>query len=160
MAGEQALEPVAERSTVDRVFGIVGAAMLALALVFFVRSLLPGGSDEGASPASAPVPALAILSPAAGAVLDQPAALEFDAGAPLVLGPTGWAAGGRHVHLFVGGTEVMATAADLRRVSGTRYRWTLPRVATGETTLRLAWSGEDHRTLAEGASAAVAVRLR
>lgn len=158
MAGEQALEPVGERSTVDRVFGIVGAAMLALALAFFVRSLLPGGSDRGAAPP--PVPALAILSPAPGTVLDQPAAVEFDAGAPLVLGPAGWAADGRHVHLFVGGTEVMATATDVRRVSGTRYRWTLPRVPPGETSLRLAWSGEDHRTLEEGASTAVPVRLR
>jgi hypothetical protein len=146
----------AERSTADRVFGIAGAAMLLLAAAFFVRSLLPGGADAG----PAAVPALAILSPAPGAVLDQPAEVEFDAGARLVLGPTGWEAEGRHVHLFVGGTEVMAAAGQVAPVRGTVYRWTLPRVAPGETTLRLAWSGADHRGIDEGASAPVPVRLR
>lgn len=156
---EQAVQGERERSTTDRVFAVVGGTMLLLAAVFFVRSLLPGGADTGERP-PAPVPTLAILSPAPGAEVEQPAEVVFDAGAKLTLGPTGWEADGRHVHLFAGGTEVMAGASDVAHVRGTRYRWTLPRLPSGETALRLTWSGEDHRSMAEGASAAVSVRLR
>lgn len=155
---EQAVPAEAERSASDRVFGIVGAAMLLLAGVFFVRSLLPGESDAGAAPSA--VPALAILAPTPGAALDQPAEVVFDAGARLVLGPAGWESYGRHVHLFAGGTEVMARAGDLAPVRGTVYRWTLPRLPSGETTLRLAWSGADHREIEAGATPPVPVRLR
>lgn len=153
MQGERA----AAGGTADRVFGIVGGTMLLLAAFFFVRSLLPGGSDPGPA---ADVPQMRLLAPVPGAVLDQPAAVEFDAGAALVLRPAGWEAGGRHVHLMAGGTELMAAGADLTHLRGTRYRWTLPRLPAGETELRLVWSGADHRALAEGASEAVTVRLR
>lgn len=156
MAAEQV---AGERLMSDRIFGVVGVVLVLLGLFFWVRSFGEGGSDTGAGPAVA-VPALAVLSPAAGAELAQPASVEFDAGAPLTLGPTGWTAAGRHLHLFVGGTELMASATDLRQVSGTRYRWTLPRLPAGETTLRLAWSDESHRTIPDGASAPVTVRLR
>lgn len=156
MAAEQV---AGERRVSDRVFGAVGVVLVALGLFFWVLSFGEGGSDTGAGPATA-VPALSILGPAAGAELAQPAAVEFDAGASLTLGPTGWTADGRHLHLFVGGTELMASASDLRQVSGTRYRWTLPRLPAGEATLRLAWSDENHRTIPEGASAPVTVRLR
>lgn len=155
MAAEQG-----ERLASDRVFGVVGGVLLLLGLVFLVRSFGEGGSDTGARPAAAAVPTLSILSPAPGAELAQPAAVELDAGTALVAGPTGWTAEGRHLHLFAGGTELMATTAEMRHLGGTRYRWALPRLPAGETTLRLAWSDERHRTLPEGASAPVPVRLR
>ncbi|HEU0016263.1 MAG TPA: hypothetical protein VFQ45_21470 [Longimicrobium sp.] len=145
-----------ERLASDRVFGVLGGLALLLAAVFFVRSLLPGGRDEGA----VRIPRLVLLSPAPGAEVAQPAVVELDAGARLVLRADGWSAGGRHLHLFVGGTELMAAGGELAAVGGTRYRWTLPRLPAGPATLRLAWSGADHRTLAEGASAPVPVRLR
>lgn len=148
-----------ERPVADRVFGIVGGVLVLLALVFWIRSCGEGGSDTGVRPASA-IPALAILTPTPGAELPQPAVVELDAGAPLTLGPTGWTAAGRHLHLFVGGTELMAAATELAPAGGTRYRWTLPRLPAGETTLRLAWSDERHRTIPQGASAAVPIRLR
>lgn len=148
-----------ERLLADRIFGAVGVLMVLLGLFFWIRSFGEGGSDTGAGRAPA-VPALAILSPAAGAALDQPAAVELEAGARLTLGPTGWTAGGRHLHLFAGGTELMASATELRHLGGTRYRWTLPRLPAGETTLRLAWSDERHRTIADGASPPVAVRFK
>jgi hypothetical protein len=157
MAAEQGADG---RLVSDRVFGAVGIVLVVLGLFFWIRSFGEGGSDTGAGPAAAAIPTLAIVSPAAGAQLDQPAAVEFDAGAALVLGPTGWTADGRHLHLFAGGTELMASAAELQHVSGTRYRWTLPRLPAGETTLRLAWSDERHRTIEQGASATVPVRLR
>ena len=148
-----------ERLMADRVFGIVGGVLVLLALVFWIRSCGEGGSDTGAGPATA-VPTLAILAPSPGAELDQPVVVEFDAGAALTLGPTGWTADGRHLHLFAGGTELMASATELSPAGGTRYRWTLPRLPFGETTLRLAWSDESHRTIPQGASDTVAVRLR
>jgi hypothetical protein len=144
----------------DRVFGWIGGLLVLLGLVFLVRSLLPGGSDTGAGPVRTPIPTLAILSPAPGATVVQPLVVELDAGAALALGPTGWTADGRHLHLFAGGTEVMATATELRPAGGTRYRWTLQPLAGDTTTLRLAWSDERHRTIPEGASAPVPVRLR
>lgn len=144
----------------DRVFGVIGGILLLLGVVFLVRSFLPGGSDTGAGPAAGAIPTLSILSPAAGAQVAQPMVVEFDAGAPLELGPTGWTADGRHLHLFAGGTELMATSTEIEPLGGTRYRWRLQRLAGDTTTLRLAWSDERHRTLSQGASAAVPVRLR
>lgn len=147
------------RMASDRVFGVIGGAMLLLALGFFVRSLMPGGSDTGAGP-SAGVPRLQIVSPAADARVAQPAVVEFDAGAPLVLGPSGWTASGRHLHLFVGGTELMAASTEIRPVRGTRYAWSLPRLPAGATTLRMTWSDERHRSMAEGASRTVPIVIR
>jgi hypothetical protein len=156
MAAEQG---AGERLVADRIFGVVGTVLVLLGLVFWVKSFAVGGSDTGGRPAP-PVPVLAIVSPAAGAAVDQPAAVEFDAGSTLVLGPTGWTADGRHLHLLAGDTELMASAVELRHVGGTRYRWTLPRLPAGETTLRLAWSDPNHRTIPDGASRTVPVRLR
>ena len=155
MAAEQG-----DRRVSDRIFGAVGVAMVLLGVFFWIRSFGEGGSDTGARPAAAAVPALAIVSPAAGTEVDQPAAVELDAGSTLTLGPTGWTAEGRHLHLFAGGTELMAAATELRHVGGTRYRWTLPGLPAGETTLRLAWSDERHRTIPDGASPPVSVRLK
>jgi hypothetical protein len=156
---EMAAEQVAgERLVADRIFGVVGTVLVVLGLIFWVKSFAEGGSDTG-RPAP-PVPVLAILSPAPGAELRQPAAVEFDAGSTLVLGPTGWTADGRHLHLFAGDQELMPSAADLRQVSGTRYRWTLPRLPAGATSLRVAWSDETHRTIPDGASRTVPVVLR
>ena len=149
MAAEQV---GSERRVSDRVFGAIGVAMVLLGVFFWIRSFGEGGSDTGARPGAAAVPTLAIVSPAAGAELAQPAEVELDAGSALTLGPTGWTAEGRHLHLFAGGTELMAAATELRHVGGTRYRWTLPRLPAGETTLRLAWSDERHRTIPDGAS--------
>jgi hypothetical protein len=148
-----------ERPMADRVFGIVGGVMVLLGLVFLVRSFMEGGSDTGSGPASA-VPQIRIVSPAAGAALPQPASVEFDAGAPLVLGPTGWTAAGRHLHLFAGGTELMASATEITAVQGTRYRWALPRLPAGSTTLRMTWSGETHQSIPQGASQTISVTLQ
>lgn len=156
MAAEQV---AGERLASDRIFGVIGVVLVLAGLIYFVLSFREGGSDTGAGPAAA-IPTLAMISPAAGAELAQPAAVEFDAGATLVLGPTGWTADGRHLHLFAGGTELMAASNELVHLGGTRYRWTLPRLPAGETTLRLAWSDETHRTIPEGASPTVPVRLR
>lgn len=141
--------------TADRVYGILGAALVVLALFFLLR----GEADTGAAPPAA-VPQLNLVEPAEGAEATLPLGVVFDAGVPLVVGPMGWNAGGRHVHLRVGGTELMAGGGDIRPLGGTRYRWTVPSLPRGEQTLQLAWSDEQHRPLAEGASRTVRVRVR
>ena len=159
MAAEQGTDG-GERLVSDRVFGWIGGGLLLLGLFFLVRSFLPGGSDTGAGPGAGGIPALRILSPAPGDTVDQPVVVEFDAGARLEPGPTGWTADGRHLHLFAGQAEMMATSAEIERAGGTRYRWRMQRLPHGATTLRLAWSDERHRTIEPGASPPVPVQLR
>lgn len=141
--------------TMDRVYAVVAAGLLVLALFFLVRG---GPADTGTAPAG--VPRLALLEPREGAEVAAPVGVVFDAGTPLELGPAGWNAGGRHVHLRVGGTELMAGSADVAPLGGNRYRWTVPTLPGGEQTLQLMWSDEAHRPLAEGASRPVRVRVR
>ncbi len=140
----------------DRVYGIIGAALAVLALFFLLRG---GDADTGAA-APASVPQLAVQEPRDGAEAALPLAVVFDAGVPLTAGPSGWNAAGRHVHLLVGGTELMAGGNDIQPLGGTRYRWTVAALPRGEQTLRLSWSDEQHRAVAEGASRPVRVRIR
>lgn len=140
----------------DRVYGIVAAALAVLALFFLFRG---GPADTGADrPAAAP--AITLIEPREGAEVTLPVAVVFDAGTRLVAGPMGWNAAGRHVHLRVGGAELMAAPGDVQPLGGTRYRWTVPALPGGEQTLQLTWSDEQHRPLAEGASPPVRVRVR
>ena len=140
----------------DRVYGMVAAALAVLALFFLFRG---GPADTGADrPAAAP--AITLVEPRDGAEVALPLAVVFDAGTRLTAGPMGWNAAGRHVHLRAGGTELMAPTGDVQPLGGTRYRWTVPVLPRGEQTLQLTWSDEQHRPLAEGASRAVRVRVR
>ena len=142
-------------SAADRVYAMVAGGLLVLALFFLVRG---GPADTGADRAGAPQ--LAVVEPREGGEVGLPLAVVFDAGTRLELGPAGWNAGGRHVHLRVGGAELMAGSADVTPLGGTRYRWTVPALPAGEQTLQLVWSDEGHRPVAEGASRAVRVRVR
>ena len=141
---------------VDRVYGIVAAALVLLALFYLLR----GGPADTGPAAAAGVPQLSVVEPRDGAAVSLPAGVVFDAGTRLEVGPMGWNAGGRHVHLLVGGTELMAGAGDVQPLGGTRYRWTVPSLPAGAQTLRLTWSDEAHRPLAEGASRPVKVTVR
>jgi hypothetical protein len=140
---------------VDRVYGIVAAGLIVLALFFLVRG---GPSDTGAAPAGAP--RLVVVEPREGGEVTLPLGVVFDAGTRLEAGPMGWNAGGKHVHLRVGGTELMAGTADLAPLGGNRYRWTVPALPAGEQTIQLTWSDESHRPVAEGASSPVRVRVK
>ena len=142
-----------QRST-DRAYGIIAAALALLALFFLLRG---GPADTGAA---AGVPRLSVVEPREGAEVSLPAGVVFDAGTRLEVGPMGWNAGGRHVHLLVGGTELMAGADDVQPLGGNRYRWTVPSLPRGGHTLQLTWSDEAHRPLAEGASRPVKVIVR
>jgi hypothetical protein len=142
-------------TTMDRVYGAVGVAAVLLALFFLVR----GGAKDDGSARPAAVPRLVIVDPAAGAEVEQPVTVTFDAGTELA--PDGGdPRAGRHVHVRAGPSELMAAIGDVKPVSGTRYRWTLPRLPAGTHALQLYWSDARHRPLAEGASDSVVVRLR
>ncbi|HYW05751.1 MAG TPA: hypothetical protein VE913_02280 [Longimicrobium sp.] len=141
----------------DRVYGGVAAAMVALALFFLIRG---GPADSGAAATPAPPPALTLVEPRDGAEVSGPLAVVFDAGVALEAGPMGPHSDGRHVHLRVAGTELMAGTADVKPAGGTRYRWTVPTLPAGEHTLQLLWSDAAHKPLRAGASARVAVRVR
>lgn len=147
----------AERKTLvaDRVYGAIGGLAVLLALFFLVR----GGAEDGAAAAPRAVPVLELIEPAADGAREQPVTLTFDAGA--ALSPDGSdAAGKRHLHARIGPSELMPSPGDVRPVEGTRYRWTLPRLPAGTHSLRLYWSDEMHRPIAEGASDSVAVQVR
>ena len=148
---------VAGRGTLvaDRVYGAIGGLAVLLALSFLVR----GGSADGAAAAPKAVPALQLIEPAADGAREQPVTLTFDAGA--ALSPDGSdAAGKRHLHARIGPSELMPSPGDVRPLEGTRYRWTLPRLPAGSHAVRLYWSDEAHRPIAEGASDSVVVEVR
>src|SRR5690242_7056219 len=137
----------------DRVYGGIALLLIALAVFFALR----GGASDGATTTA--VPTLRILEPSEPTLVTQPLTVRFDAGVVLQPGPMGWTAGGRHVHVRVGETELMSGGADLRPEGGTRYRWTLPRLPSGDERLQLYWSDAQHRTLRSGASQAVLIRI-
>jgi hypothetical protein len=144
-------QPEARRA--DRLYGAVAGVMILLALVFLLR----GGPEDGAAPA---VPTLRILEPSPRRLIAQPITLVFDAGVALRPSSAGWTADGRHVHVRVAGTELMAGVAQIQPAGGTRYRWVLPALPAGEQTLQLFWSDEAHRPIRAGASSPVRVYLR
>ena len=136
----------------DRVYGAVAVAAIVLALWFMVRG---GESDTTVER----IPRLTVRDPAPGATLAQPVTVTFDARAELR--PDGSnAAGTRHVHARIGATELMPGSVDVRQVSGTTYRWTLPRLPSGPATLRLYWSDAAHKPIPGAESDSVSIVVR
>ncbi|CAN5358624.1 hypothetical protein BH23GEM4_BH23GEM4_00340 [soil metagenome] len=151
------MERSAAASSSDWALGIVGGAMVLLAVVLVVRSLLGFGAADASAPAAPPV--ITLLAPAAGAVVADPVPLEFRVDADLRPTSGGWGAGGLHLHAEVDGREVMPGGDAIVRLEGGSYRWTLPIGAPGEHNLRLRWAGAGHRPLATGEIRAVMVRI-
>jgi hypothetical protein len=146
-----------QSGSTDRVYGIVGVLALVLAAVSGIQMLLGGPRDTGASSPAA-VPPLSIVAPADGSTSTSPVAIVIATTAPLQMGPLGWAADGRHLHLRADSAETMAGNADIAPVGPGRYRWTVP-LGPGEHTLRIYWSGADHQPMQAGASQPVRVRI-
>lgn len=124
----------------DRVYGAVAVIAIILALWFMIRG---GESDTTVER----IPRLTVEAPTPGATLAQPVTVTFNARTELR--PDGSsAAGTRHVHARVGTTELMPGPTDVQLVSGTTYRWTLPRLPhlpAGPAALRLFWSDAAHK---------------
>jgi hypothetical protein len=140
----------------DRVYGAIGGIAILLALFFLVR----GGAEDGAAAAPKAVPALVLIEPAVDGAREQPVTLTFEAGGARLAPDGSDAAGKRHLHARIGPSELMPAAGDVRPLEGARYQWTLPRLPAGTHALRLYWSDEMHRPLAEGASDSVVVVVR
>ena len=147
-------------SASERLYGVIGGVALLLAVYFLFSYFFGGGPSDGESPPAAAVPALVLESPGDGEVIDQPAAIVFRTTARMERDAMGPVSEGRHLHLMVGETEVMAGPSDIAELGGGRYRWPIPRVEPGEYKVRVLWSGTDHRPLAEGASETIRLRLR
>jgi len=140
-------------STTDRVYGAVAAIAIVLAVFFLFRG---GGADTTQVNRA---PRLTIEDPRPKAEAAQPVIVTFDA--HTALRPDGSdPAGGRHVHARVGASDLMPGTADVRPVDGTRYQWTLPRLPTGTTFLRLYWSDATHRPIPGATSDSVPVTIR
>jgi hypothetical protein len=145
----------APRLTVsDRIYGGIAIVAIVLALWFLVR----GGPGDTSAAAGRP-PAITLVDPRPGAELDQPVTVTFDARTPLRADGTDTTSN-RHVHVDAGGTMLMPGPADVRRVDGTTYRWTLPRLPSGPVWLRAYWSDATHRPIPGTSADSVNVRIR
>ena len=101
-------------------------------------------------------PSITLISPAADTVSADSITLVFETSVPLTLQPTGWGAGRYHLHAVAGNVELMPGAAQIKPISGNRYNWTIPPVASA-TPIQLMWSLPNHRRLSQGASHQVTV---
>jgi hypothetical protein len=139
----------------DRLLGMVGGAMIFLALVLLVT----GGPADGETPIAGEPPAIELLAPGPGATLVSPLAVRFRTQEPIAHGPGGWGTRGYHVHLELNGRELMPAPESIRREGGGEYVWDVGRVPPGETRLRLFWSDAEHRPVPDSGTPDVMVRI-
>lgn len=153
-AAEVLNRPKPARSVPDTVLGLVGGAMVLLAL--FV--LIQGGLRDGAG-AAAPAPLLAVVHPTSGSVLEGPLVVQFDVQATMQPQPGGWGVGGYHLHLQLDVLELMPGPTDLRPASS-GYQWVVGPLEPGTHRLQLYWADEHHRRVEDGASEVVVIEAR
>lgn len=144
------------RAVPDRLLGLLGAAMLVLALVVLIRG---GAEDDGGRPL-APPPAVRLLEPAAGATLDAPLAVVFEVDREMERMSSGWGVEGYHIHLQLDGLELMPASADIEPRGDRTYRWSVGPLEPGEHRLRLFWSDANHAPVEGGESEAIGIRAR
>lgn len=130
--------------------------MVILAIVLLIR----GGVEDGAESALTAPPAVALLSPAAGAEIDGSLVLEFTTQRELERQPAGWGIGGFHLHLRLDGLELMPGPSDVQPLGNGRYRWTVGPLEPGAHTLQLYWSDARHAPVTGGESERVEVEAR
>jgi hypothetical protein len=154
-AARPARPPAPRRTPVETLLGVVGGAMVVLAVVL----LFVGGPSDGAATPGTRAPALELLDPAPGSSVPARPTLVFASGAELVRMPGGWGVGDLHLHVEIDGREFMPSTAEIERVAAGTYRWTVGPLDPGVRTLRLFWAGPDHRAMDEGATPRVSVRV-
>lgn len=144
------------RSVPDRVLGALGAGMMVLALVV----LIAGGEEDGVGRPLAAPPAVTWLAPTSGSALSGPLVIEFDAAEELAPQPSGWGAGGFHLHLRLDALELMPGPGDVVALPSGGYRWTVGQLEPGPHSLRIFWSDAQHQEVEGGASEVVEVEAR
>lgn len=138
------------------VLGILMIGIAVLAIGFWMDAR----RNAAETSAGAALPTITLIEPAPGAVVESPLPVLFEAPVRLRWVAGGWQAGRLHIHAEVSGSELMPGARDIQPLGENRYRWTLPPLPAGEHTLRLFWSGPDHRPIQQGASEAVGILVR
>lgn len=148
--------PPAGRTPQDLILGVIGAAMVVVALVLLVL----GGESDAGSPRPVVAPSLTVAAPAPGSEVEGPVEVVFRAGEELGPKPMGWGTDQLHLHLEVDGQQFMPATGDIRRLPDGSYAWRFAALEPGPHTLRLFWSDAGHQPLAEGASAPLRVQAR
>lgn len=141
----------------DRLLGLLGGGMVIAAIALLVFG---GESDTGAAAGSAAPPPIELIEPADGAVVAGPVEVVFRVPGGLTRLPGGWGTGDHHLHLLIGGIEVMPSGSDLERTAAGEYRWRIGRLDPGQHEMLLLWSGPDHRQVRGTESDRVRVTAR
>lgn len=118
--------------------------------------LFGGARSDGAV---ADLPALRLVSPVDGDVVQAPLTLTFLSEVPLAPGPSGWGTSGYHLHAMIDGVELMPGPSDVIRGTDGQYRWTIPMAVTGEKSIRLFWSDANHLPVVGTDQAPISVRV-
>lgn len=142
----------------DRILAVLGGGMILAALVLLVLGGV--GDGDGRPAGTEDPPPLDLISPADGATVEGPLEVVFRTSGQMEPLPGGWGVGDHHVHLELDGVELMPADADIERLDGGQYRWSLPGTGPGPHALRLLWSGPDHRPMPETATPLVRVQVR
>ncbi len=145
--------PVRSRTIPDRILGLIGGAMIAGAIGLL---LFGGARSDGAV---GELPALRLVTPVEGDVVQAPLTLTFRSELPLTQGPSGWGTGEFHLHAKVGDLELMPGPSDVIRTADGGYQWTLPWTGGGVKTLRLFWSDANHIPVVGVDQAPISVRI-
>ena len=135
--------PDSRPSLLPVVLGFVFAGILLLALGFWAAQ------RQKNPPIQAP-PALTLLSPTGDTAVTDTLTIHFETGAPLRLGPAGWATGRYHLHALLDSVELMPAASDIRQLPQGSYTWTITPVRPG--SLQLIWALPSHTRLTENAT--------
>lgn len=138
----------------DRAFGAIAGLMILTAIILLVNSLV------GSSPVSESAPDLQLVAPADGDSVSLPIEIRFRSSEALSNQPGGWGARNFHLHVEVGGVELMPGPTDIRPASANEYIWTVASLPLGDATLRLFWADAAHRPVTDGASNAANVVVR
>ena len=125
------------------VLGFVFAGILLLVIGFWAAQ------RQKNPPTEAP-PTLRLLSPAGDTAVTDTLTIQFETGAPLRLGPAGWAAGRYHLHALLDSVELMPAASDIRQLPHGPYIWTIKQAGPG--SLQLIWALPNHARLTENAT--------
>jgi hypothetical protein len=141
-------------SVADLVLGVVGGAMVVLALLSAVF-----GRESTAAPAEGP-PQLTIVAPADQGVVTGRLEILFRPAVPINPGPGGWGTDRFHLHLDMNGRELMPGMDQIQRLPSGDYRWAVGAVPSGLHTLRLFWSDPAHRPVQGGDSESVTIQIR
>jgi len=152
---EAALAAAADTRLSDRVLGVLGGAMVLMAVVLF----FVGGPEDGVA-LQVDAPVLELVQPKHGiTVQTENLPVVFRVEGELRQSAGGWGLDSLHLHLSFDGVELMPAPADIEPLPGGLYRWTLAKPEPGLHTLRLLWSGPDHRAIRGAESRTVQVRV-